>query len=348
MSNSTGQPETVQTSAVADPGTGSNDSTVDLKSIYAPIKEELAAVEQVLRTELSSETPWVDQLLEHSWLLGGKRMRPAFVLLSAGCFGAIKQPALQLAAALEMVHTATLVHDDILDEADTRRHEPTANSKWGNKVGVLLGDYLFTHSFHIASLSESAEAVRMLASSSNRVCEGEMRQNAWRGNFELTEADYTQMISDKTAELTACACEVGALLSGANADQIESFRQYGLNIGIAFQIIDDLLDVAGNADTVGKTLGTDLLNQKPTLPVIHSLANSQPTSKSQLLAILNSAQPSVEQVMPFLQSTASVQYARDIAAGHATQAKTFAGQLDANPYSQSLHNIADFVLARTK
>ena len=334
---------------LSNPNSANSDApAVDLKSVYAPIKDELSAVEEILRTELSSETPWVDQLLEHSWLLGGKRMRPAFVLLSAGCFGPIKQPAFQMAAALEMVHTATLVHDDILDEADTRRHEPTANSKWGNKVSVLLGDYLFTHSFHVASLSESIESVRMLASSSNRVCEGEMRQNAWRGNFELSEADYTQMISDKTAELTACASAVGALLGGANANQVESFRRYGLNIGIAFQIIDDLLDVAGQADTVGKTLGTDLLNQKPTLPVIHCLANLPADQKESFLGLLKSGTAKPDVVIPILDSTGSIDYSRIIAADYAIQAMEFTHSLDASPYAISLRAIAQFVLARTR
>jgi octaprenyl-diphosphate synthase len=321
---------------------------VDLKSVYEPIKDELAAVEEILRTELSSETPWVDQLLEHSWLLGGKRMRPAFVLLSAGCLGTIKQPALQMAAALEMVHTATLVHDDILDEADTRRHEPTANSKWGNKVSVLLGDYLFTHSFHVASFSESTAAVRMLAASSNRVCEGEMRQNAWRGNFDLSEADYTQMISDKTAELTACASGVGALLSDGSAEQVESFRKYGLNIGIAFQIVDDLLDVAGEADTVGKTLGTDLLNQKPTLPVIHCLANLTADQRESFLELLRSGEAKPDAVIPILESTGSIEYSRKTAADYATRAIEFTDSLDSSPYSSSLRTIAQFVLARTR
>ena len=128
-----------------------NSRSADVKSVYAPIQAELDSVELILQTELRSETPFVDQLLEHSWLLGGKRIRPAFLLLSAACCGGIAEPHLQMAAALEMIHTATLVHDDILDEAKTRRHRATANATWGNKISVLLGDYLFTHSFHLAS-----------------------------------------------------------------------------------------------------------------------------------------------------------------------------------------------------
>jgi octaprenyl-diphosphate synthase len=347
LSNSTSQPESSQPTAVPF-ATPEPASSVDLQTVYAPIRNELAQVEDILREELSSETPFVDQLLEHSWLLGGKRMRPAFVLLSAGYFGAVKRPALQMAAALEMVHTATLVHDDILDEADTRRHEPTANSKWGNKVGVLLGDYLFTHSFHVASLSQSVEAVRLLAASSNRVCEGEMRQNAWRGNFELSEADYFQMVSDKTAELTACACHVGALLSGASEKQAEEFRNYGLHLGIAFQIIDDLLDVAGHADTVGKTLGTDLLNQKPTLPVIHCLATLPDAEQAELLKVLGSGQATPDVVIPALKSTASIEYSRKVAADFATRSINFANSLENNEFSDSLLSIAQFVLDRTR
>jgi len=345
MSDTTGHHDS---STVTLPNSDGQQPVVDLQSIYVPIKEQLAEVEKILREELSSETPWVDQLLEHSWLLGGKRMRPAFVLLSAGCLGAIEQPAIQMGAALEMVHTATLVHDDILDEADTRRHEPTANSKWGNKVGVLLGDYLFTHSFHVASFSESTAAVRMLASSSNRVCEGEMRQNNWRGNFELSESDYTQMISDKTAELTACASGVGALLGGGTAEQVEAFRNYGLNIGIAFQIVDDLLDVAGQADTVGKTLGTDLLNQKPTLPVIHCLANLPADQKDSFLELLTSGTATPEQAIPVLESTRSIEYSRSVAANYATKSIDFANSLNDSPYSAALGTIAQFVLARTR
>ena len=169
--------QTAATSAVT------SERSIDLQTVYAPIRNELESVETILRTELRSDTPFVDQLLEHSWLLGGKRIRPAFLLLSAASCGVVQHSHFQMAAALEMIHLATLVHDDILDEAKTRRHRATANSKWGNKTSVLLGDYLFTHSFHVASLSGSAEALRMLAQASNRVCEGEMRQNACKATL---------------------------------------------------------------------------------------------------------------------------------------------------------------------
>ena len=316
-----------------------------LRQVYAPIASELKAVEAILKKELQSETPFVDQLLQHSWLLGGKRIRPVFLLLSGASCGAITPAHRQMAAALEMIHTATLVHDDVLDEAETRRHRATANSKWGTKVSVLLGDYLFTHSFHIASLSGSAEALRLLARASNRVCEGEMRQNAWQGDFELTEANYMQMITEKTAELCGVGCRIGAMLAGSKIEN--DYESYGRNLGVAFQIVDDVLDIVGHPEEVGKTLGTDLLNQKPTLPVIHALAHCQPSNAEALKSVLVDKASTTEDLLPFLIKTGSIDYARLIAQNHARAATEFANSLESNVYSESLTKLATFVLDRT-
>lgn len=318
-----------------------------LESIYAPIKNEMESVEEILRKELSSEVPFVDELLKHSWLLGGKRIRPAFLLLSAASCGSIKQSHLQIAASLEMIHTATLIHDDILDEALTRRHRATANSTWGNKTSVLLGDYLFTHSFHIASLSKSCEALRMLAVASNRVCEGEMRQNAWKGNFDLTETDYLRMITEKTAELCGVSCRLGAYISGAAPAQCDKFESYGRSLGVAFQVIDDVLDLVGKANQVGKTLGTDLVNQKPTLPVIHCLQNMRPSDQDKFRSILVDPDTNRETLMPFLENTNSIFYARSAAENHAKKAFKFAESLSASPAAKSLQCLAEFVLRRS-
>jgi octaprenyl-diphosphate synthase len=243
--------QTKDASGVGNPSKVSQAISFDLQDVYAPVADELQSVESLLRDALQSDTPFVDQLLEHSWLLGGKRIRPVLLLLSAASCGNVSQPHLQMAAALEMIHTATLVHDDVLDEAETRRHRATANSTWGNKISVLLGDYLFTHSFHVASLAGSSEALRLLAQASNRVCEGEMRQNGWQGDFDLTEESYLQMITEKTAELCGVGCKLGAFLSGADAEIVEQFETYGRNLGVAFQIIDDVLDIVGQPEQVG-------------------------------------------------------------------------------------------------
>ncbi|MDB2686663.1 polyprenyl synthetase family protein [Mariniblastus sp.] len=318
-----------------------------LTSVYAPIVAELKQVETILKTELRSETPFVDQLLEHSWLLGGKRIRPVFLLLSGAAVGNLTDAHYQLAAALEMIHTATLVHDDILDEADTRRHRPTANSVWGAKQSVLLGDYLFTHSFDVAAKGGSCKALQMLAQASNRVCEGEMRQNAWQGDFNLSQQDYLRMITEKTAELCGVGCRIGAFLSGADEEIVNQFESYGRNLGVAFQIIDDVLDIVGQDDKMGKTLGTDLLNQKPTLPVIHCLENLPANQAEELVRFLQDPKSTAEQLQGYLNRTDSLEYARLQAREHAQAAVDFAKTLEANEFADALIYLADFVQQRS-
>ena len=332
-------------SSLVTPPNGSQEAS--LGKVYTPIVEDLKLVETILKTELRSDTPFVDQLLEHSWLLGGKRIRPVFLLLSGAAFGQLKPVHHQLAAALEMIHTATLVHDDILDQADTRRHRPTANSIWGAKQSVLLGDYLFTHSFHVAAKGGSCDALQMLAQASNRVCEGEMRQNAWQGDFKLSEQDYLQMITEKTAELCGVGCKIGAFLSGAPSEVADQFEAYGRNLGVAFQIIDDVLDIVGQPDQMGKTLGTDLLNQKPTLPVIHCLENLPAQRAEQMIQFLQDSNSTAEQLKTYLAETNSLEYARLRAREHAQAAIDFAKMLDSNDYSQALIDLADFVQQRS-
>ena len=326
---------------------GYADKSAMLRVVYEPIKNELAEVEAILQRELESDAASVQGLLEHSRLLGGKRLRPVLLLLSAAACGKIQPAHLKLAASLEMIHTATLIHDDVLDDAGTRRHMPTANSQWGNKASVLLGDYLFTHAFHLATFAESAPALRFLSYSSNRVCGGEMRQNAWIGNFDLTEEDYLQMISDKTAELCSCGCLLGALISGADEALVERYESFGRDLGVAFQIIDDILDLIGQTSEVGKTLGTDLTNRKPTLPVIHCLANLDAKRRNELIGILERDDVSVEVVMPYLLSTDSIKYARQTAAQFGTRASQFAQTLPENEYSLALNDMAAFVLHRS-
>ena len=217
------------------PANGSLNQDSWLSAIYTPICSELEQVESILRTELTSDAPWIDELLQHSRLVGGKRMRPVCLLLSGACCGQLTKAHLSVAASLEMIHTATLIHDDVLDRADTRRNGPTANSRWGNKASVLLGDYLFTHAFHVATTAESIPALRRLAAASNRVCAGEMRQNAWAGNFALAEEDYLEMIADKTAELCSVACELGAEMAGADQTTSDAFAGYGAILELLFK-----------------------------------------------------------------------------------------------------------------
>lgn len=333
----------------AAPVNNPNVKSIELVQIYQPIQADLAIVEAILQSEIQTETPWVDRLLKHNWIGGGKRIRPVFLLLSGAAAApdrALNSGHHQLSAAIEMIHAATLVHDDVLDNAETRRHLPTVNATWDNRTSVLLGDFLFTHAFHVAALAGDANAIRILAKSSNKVCEGEIRQNASVGNFELCEQEYLAIIADKTGELCACSCRLGALMSGAETDLSDGFARYGHNLGVAFQIIDDVLDLVGQQNRVGKTLGTDLLNQKPTLPIIHCLKNAAAEKKIELIELLQSKTATVETVLPLLHETKSVVYARSVAQDHAHQAVRFAESLPASPYATGLQQLAQFVLAR--
>ena len=336
---------------------GQSTKSLMLQSIYAPVKDSLGKVEDTLQTNLRSDTPWVDQLLEHSWLLSGKRMRPVLLLLSGLVIkqqsessandSQLPKQLIPMAAAVEMIHTATLVHDDVIDKADTRRHKPTANAKWDNRTSVLLGDYLFTHAFHVGSKSESVQALAMLAAASNKVCAGEMKQNFHAGHFEIDAEIYYEIISEKTAELCAVSCAAGALLAGANEDTVERFEQYGRDVGMAFQIIDDVLDLVGDPNTVGKTLGTDLINRKPTLPIIHCLSKLSEDRKQDLLDIISDPKQ-LQRVLETLNSTGSIDFARDVAKTHIESAVVFANSLGQGTAAHSLLTIAEFVLKRSR
>jgi octaprenyl-diphosphate synthase len=238
----------------------------------------------------------------------GKRLRPALLLLVGRACGRLTPAHHVLAACVELVHTATLVHDDVLDGASVRRHVPTVNARWGNHNSILLGDYLFTHAFHLSATVGDAGVCRMLAATTNRVCEGELCQGLQSGNLELTEQDYFDIIDGKTAELIACATRVGALFSGAAEDVVASMERFGRNLGLAFQIADDLLDLLGEEKVTGKSLGTDLELQKLTLPLIRLLSRSETvrTRVKQILAAPGNHKR--EALRPLLEESDALEY----------------------------------------
>ena len=318
-----------------------------LSAIYGPVLEELAKVESTITAELQATSPEVEILLSHSRSLGGKRLRPALLLLTGKALSSVSESHVYAAAALEMIHLATLIHDDVLDEAKTRRHKETAHEKFGARPGVLLGDYLFTHSFSVGSKSESIAAVKMLAQASNQVCEGEIKQNAWQADFSVTESAYLKMVSEKTGELCAAGCGIGASLSGADEATIESFKAFGRDLGVAFQIVDDVLDLVGDANEVGKTLGTDLQNRKMTLPVIHALASLRGVDRDGLFELLRMNTVSVKDVVAVLHKSGSIDYARGVAKTIAERAIAFASGLPKSDASRSLVAIGTMMLKRT-
>src|SRR5689334_2930826 len=291
-----------------------------LAGVYAPIAPELAEAERVFEAELGSQFPFVQQLVDHSADFRGKRLRPTLVLLSGRASGAITQAHPVLAAVVEMIHTATLVHDDILDDADIRRHASTVNAEWGNEPAVLLGDYLFTHAFHLAASLESTLACRWIGRATNLVCEGEMQQVHHRGNLDLDEDSYFAIIQGKTAELTAVSCRLGAHYAGASPAVVAQMEAYGRDLGIAFQIADDVLDLWGEERQTGKSLGTDLKKQKLTLPLIRLLATVSPSTAGQVRRLLAATDPDRQALRSYLDSSDALEYSWDLAKQHAARA----------------------------
>jgi octaprenyl-diphosphate synthase len=322
------------------------------RALLARVQEliggELREVERVFLAEIDSSHPFVREVLSHLTSYRGKRLRPMLLLLSALACGGIEKPHLVLAAVVEMIHTATLVHDDVLDEATTRRHVATVNSRWSNETSVLLGDYLFTHAFHLTSSLGDATACRLIGRATNVVCEGEMAQVADRGNLGLPESAYLEIIEAKTAELCAVSCFLGGHHAGAPRATCEALDIYGRSLGIAFQIADDLLDVTGNERSTGKSLGSDLQKKKLTLPIIHLLSRSSPAEAESLRELLSHPDPRTrETLLPLLDARGSLQYARDRADEFTLAAREQLACLPESPARQLLEDMADFVTVRS-
>lgn len=320
---------------------------VSLAELYSPITEELSRVEEVLTEELSSRFSFVNELLNKSHRLSGKRLRPALLLLFAKACGTVSDHHVRLAAAIEMVHTATLIHDDILDSAEQRRHEATLNHEYGNQSAILTGDFLFSHAFYLTSTLPTTFAAQEIGKSTNTVCEGEMRQIGTQSRFDISEDEYFEIIDSKTAVLCSCAAKLGAHYAQASEPISESAGQFGTQLGIAFQIVDDLLDITGNESETGKSLGTDLEQQKPTLPLIHFLQTLSPGERREFIHLLRQDELSVTQVQKKLMAANSFQYARQKAvefADHAAAALAPIPDCDAKTVLAALPR---FVLDRT-
>ena len=319
-----------------------------LARAYAPIAAELAEAERIFEAELASRFPFVQDLVGHCSDFRGKRLRPALVLLTGRACGELTDAHPVLAAVVEMIHTATLVHDDILDESMVRRHAATVNAEWGNETAVLLGDYLFTHAFHLAASLESTLACRWIGRATNLVCEGEMQQVHNRGNLDLGEDEYFAIIRGKTAELTAVSCRLGAHYAGASAAVVDAMEGYGRDLGVAFQIADDVLDIWGEESKTGKSLGTDLEKQKLTLPLIRLLATAPAATASAVRRLLAEANPENRHALrPYLEASGALEYAWDRAKHFAGQAAAALDVLPESPARTTLRNLASYVVRRS-
>lgn len=340
---------------------------VDLKqilaSLYAEIEPELATVERRLQGELRSEHPEVGAVIRHGIQLGGKRLRPALLLLAGRAAGRLRNAHIVLATVVELIHTATLVHDDVLDEAVLRRHTQTINARWNNETSVLLGDFLFSHAFYLASTLDSTYACRTIGRATNIVCEGELRQTLASGNADLSEGEYLAIVEAKTAELCACACELGAHYAGGDEEAAARLAAFGRNLGIAFQIADDLLDLEGSEALAGKSLGTDLAKHKMTLPMIHARDCLEEPDRSAFLALLanlplprgegrgegalHRAEDAHDALIEFLARHDSFAYARAQAQFYAGEARAQLAGLPDSAAKDALAALAEFAVARS-
>ena len=314
--------------------------------LAGPIAADLEEVERLLARSLRNRHSRVAEVVDHVRHYRGKRLRPVLLLLAARACGKVVPAHHTLGAVVEMIHTATLVHDDVLDAARVRRRVATVNALWGTKTSVLLGDYLFTHAFHLASTID-AKACQLIGAATDRVCEGELCQVLHAGNLDLTEAEYFDIIDGKTAELTSCCCRLGAHYAGAPAETVEALARFGRDVGQAFQIADDLLDLVGDEKATGKSLGTDLEQGKLTLPLLHLLHSApEPLSAKARQILTASENHRREALRPLLEQAGSLTYARDRALSLAARARAELAVLPPSASRAILEAMADRVVHR--
>jgi octaprenyl-diphosphate synthase len=290
------------------------ESIESIKAAFELINAQLYAVEERIRGQAKAFDPAVEGYVAYAIESRGKRLRPALALLAGGATGSITPSHTELAVVVELIHAATLVHDDILDGADKRRGQPTVNAKWGNAISVLLGDCLFAHALKISTSFHNAEIGRRIAQAASDVCSGEIIQTQRRFDLKLSVPDYYKIIEMKTGALFAAATELGALLNEAAPEVISAMRIFGLRLGTAYQVYDDVMDLAGEEVRAGKTLGSDLRKGKLTLPMLHLLQISSVEERHRISdIILQGDEGSINQLVEQALAAGAVKFA--VAAG---------------------------------
>jgi len=320
---------------------------LSLDTLYAPIAADMQAVDAVIRARLHSEVVLIRQVAEYIIGAGGKRLRPALVLYSAGALGYRGNHHQELAAVVEFIHTSTLLHDDVVDESDLRRGRKTANAVWGNAASVLVGDFLYSRSFQLMVELERLEVMGILADTTNTIAEGEVLQLLHVRNPDTDEAAYLRVIERKTAVLFAAATRLGALLAGADAATCDAMHRYGMALGYAFQIADDVLDYASDAATLGKNLGDDLAEGKATLPLIHAMQHSDAATQGLLRAAIQQGDAdAMPDVLAAIHACGSLDYSRDRALQYARDADAALSALADNEFVSALRGLAHYAVSR--
>ncbi len=321
---------------------------MSLEAIRNPIESDMLAVDEVIRKRLYSEVVLVRQVSEYIIGSGGKRLRPALVLLSAGAFGYSGGYHHVLAAVVEFIHTATLLHDDVVDESNLRRGNATANAMFGNAASVLVGDFLYSRAFQMIVGTGSVRVMEILSDATNVIAEGEVLQLLNCHDADIDEARYLRVIHYKTAKLFEAATRLGAILGNASAADEEAMAVYGMRMGTAFQLIDDVLDYSGDHAETGKNVGDDLAEGKPTLPLIYAMKNGTPQQAEVIRrAIEHGGLDELDAVMAAIRDTGALDYARSQAKAEAQVACEVISHLPHSKYKESLLQLADFSVTRS-
>jgi octaprenyl-diphosphate synthase len=314
----------------------------------ALVAADMAAVDALIRARLASDVVLINQIAEHIIGGGGKRLRPMLVLLAAHAAGYRGRNHILLAAVVEFIHTATLLHDDVVDESDLRRGRKTANALWGNAASVLVGDFLYSRSFQMMVEAEDMRVMRILADTTNQIAEGEVLQLLNIHNPDVNEAAYLRVIERKTAVLFAAATRLGALLGGVAPEHKEALAEFGLNLGFAFQIADDVLDYVSDAHTLGKNIGDDLAEGKATLPLIYAIERADaPRAASLRRAIETGGLDSLDNIVAAIRDSGALERARTRAQGFADAANAALSTLPHSPARDALCVLADYALKRS-
>lgn len=321
----------------------------NLSSIYALIQGDMQMVDTVIRARLHSEIVLVRQVAEYIVAGGGKRMRPALVLLAAGAVGYGGPHHHTMAAVIEFIHTATLLHDDVVDESSLRRGRETANAQFGNAASVLVGDFLYSRAFQMMVEAGNMRIMQVLADATNIIAEGEVLQLMNCHNADIDTSEYLQVVRYKTAKLFEAAARVGAMLGNSDETVEHGLAAYGMHLGTAFQIIDDVLDYSGDESSIGKSLGDDLAEGKPTLPLIHVIKyGNSAQSESVRQAIENGGRADFSAIIDVVRETGGLEAAREVAIQEIALAKRAIAILPEAKYQNALLELADYAVARDR
>jgi len=321
---------------------------MDLKSIYTLIDDDMRAVNALIQDRLKSDVVLIDQLGHYIVNSGGKRLRPVIMLLSARAFGYAGDQHHTLAAIVEFIHTATLLHDDVVDASELRRGQETANTIWGNEASVLVGDFLYSRAFEMMVGVNSMRVMEILSHTTNTIAEGEVKQLLNCHEPDTTEESYLDVIRCKTAKLFQAATQLGAIINQCSDDKEKAMSDYGHHLGIAFQLIDDVLDYSASAEDIGKNIGDDLAEGKPTLPLIYAIRNGTPEQSGLIRkAIKEGGHEHIDVIKEAIESSGAIAYTADLARAEADKASRALEILPASDYRDALATLAEFSVNRT-